>query len=603
MHSPLNIIFVCLIGLLTVPAGFCWAEGQAEPQVIYLNDMSHCEPQSAIKSADSAGNGEANQWRLIPYRTKEVTGTMLGAASYVNAPEVRLPIDVDGWYSVYLGIWNPHLTYDGKTVVKARLSNREVFQQFHPGASPDNQGATFIEEVHFGNADLSEESYIAFGKSNGMQPRSSFVAYVKLVPLTTKQVEKEIARRNDPQQKNLVATFDGSSIYHFSDCTEQSHLLEWVEKHKDASTKKILWAVTYGDKVGFPTSNPNLTYLGDEKLMSNSSLIPGNDYQRGHLQMEQFFRKSEEEGIVPQQKLAEHTHSLGMQFDLMFRIGFLGGLGLSELHKDNFVSKHPEVRQVTHDGRVLEKGSLAFPLMQQLILEQIEESCQLIDTDGINLCFVRGPHFLLWEEPVRKAFEEKYGESSDGIAENDPRIKQVRADIMTGFMQQVRNRLDELGEERGRPFTLSVWVWPHDRNVWLGRHPLDEGLDVQEWIKQDLLDSVLCQEGIDQNYIDLGKEHGCEFTLFTGYRDEKTMSPTSVLKAEAEGVGSFVYWDVDAVQNDPRTWRWLRMLGVSDRLKEFRDDNTLMKRNLFQLIELNGIRVDAGLADAVYSGG
>lgn len=588
-------------GLLAIFLGCCpcplllAAEGDA---AIFLTDMSRCEPAAALASEPEPG-----KWRLIPYATDERKGIMLGAGSFVEAPEVRLPVDVDGWFDVVLGIWNPQVMYDGQPIIKARLGSRPIFQQIHPGKSPGTQSATFLEEVSLCRADLSDETYIAFAKSNGLQPRSAYFAYVKLVPLSPAQVEAEKSRRQDESRKNLVATFDGSSVFHFSDVSTTDHLLEWVEKLRDSDTKKVLWAVTYGDRTGFPTKNPDLTYLGTDDLFLASPLTFGNGYQRGQRQMQQFFKQCAANGIVPQQLLAEHAHKLGMKFDLMYRIGILGGIGMMEAHKNNFVQQHPEVRQVTRDGRPLQKASLAFPQVQELILDQIDESCRLIDADGINLCFVRGPHFLLWEQPVRAAFEKKYGVSSQDVAEDDPRIDVVRAEIVSNFLKRVRTKLDKVGKTRGKELTLSVWVWPHDQGVWLGGRPLDEGLDVAEWIKLDLLDSVICQEGVDETYIKLGKQHGCEFVLFTGYRGEKAMSPTSLVDAYQKGATTFACWDIDAYQNGPETWQWLQRTGDRAALQKLKDQPELLKRPRFPLIEINGNRVDAGLADAVYSGG
>ncbi len=174
---------------------------------------------------------------------------------------------------------------------------------------------------------------------------------------------------------------------------------------------------------------------------------------------------------------------------------------------------------------------------------------------------------------------------------------------MTKFMQQVRAELDRLGAERGRPFTLSAWVWPHDQNVWLGKKPLDEGLDVETWIKLGLLDSVICQEGIDRSYMELGKKSGCEFVLFTGYRGEKSMSPSTLLDAHQRGVASFAYWDIDAVQNHPTTWLWLRQTGNMEAQRSFLTNPALLRRQLTPLLMINGIDVKVGLVDAVYSGG
>jgi hypothetical protein len=77
---------------------------------------------------------QTGKWRLIPYQTEDVSGTMLRVPSHIDVPEVRLPLRQNGWYSVHLGIWNPHLMYDGKSIIKARLSSVEYSSRFIPVA-------------------------------------------------------------------------------------------------------------------------------------------------------------------------------------------------------------------------------------------------------------------------------------------------------------------------------------------------------------------------------------------------------------------------------------------------------------------------------------
>lgn len=65
------------------------------------------------------------------------------------------------------------------------------------------------------------------------------------------------------------------------------------------------------------------------------------------------------QGILPQRIAADHAHAMGLRFDLMFRLGILGGICLSPGSEDHFVRRHPEFRQVLRDGTVLEKASHA----------------------------------------------------------------------------------------------------------------------------------------------------------------------------------------------------------------------------------------------------
>lgn len=70
---------------------FSLANEPASASVVYLSDMSVCEPAEMMSDQWQPG-----KWRLIPYQTTSTGGTMLAAASYLDVPEVRLPIAQKG---------------------------------------------------------------------------------------------------------------------------------------------------------------------------------------------------------------------------------------------------------------------------------------------------------------------------------------------------------------------------------------------------------------------------------------------------------------------------------------------------------------------------
>jgi len=140
-----------------------------------------------------------------------------------------------------------------------------------------------------------------------------------------------------------------------------------------------------------------------------------------------------------------------------------------------------------------------------------------------------------------------------------------------------------------------------EQSVQLGGTPMQEGLDIRAWIREGLLDSVICQEGADPECIRLGEEHGCEFVLFTGYRGEQAMSPESVTAAYGQGVGHFAYWDMDCAQVFPSAWNWPRRIGHRGEMADW--PKFAPKDRLIKLTRVGGVDVTRGLADAVYSGG
>ncbi len=557
--------------------------------------MSRCRPASALSK-----KMEPSKWRLIAYESETVSGTMIAAASFIDAPEVTLPLNASGWHTIRLGYWNPEFAYDGTPVLKVKLSGDAAFRQIHAGGSPDSQRATYLRDVHFRTADLTGRDLV-IAKPNGPMGRSAYLAYVKLIPLTPEQVKHVVADRRRTDTRNLVATIDGASYFHFSECRRPEHVLEQIELYRHSDVGKVLWAVNYGNWTNYPTEVAGAAFVGGHH--SRARLVTGsgaNAYIRGEKQNHESLKAFAAKGIIPQAVAAKHAHTMGLKFDIMFRLGILGG-GMLRLDGDNYVSRHPEFRQVLRDGTVIDKASYAFEPVQDFMLSIIREATSKIDADGINLCFVRGPHFLLYEQPIVDAFRAEHGDDARSVDPADPRLQKIRADLMTRFVQKARGVLDEIGREKNKRLELSVWVWPSKQNVWLGSTPLAEGLDVKRWIRDGLLDSVICQEGIDADYVQLGRDAGCRFVLYTGYRGDKAMSPKSVTSAYEAGVDAFAYWDIDAAQIFPRHWDWLRRIGHRKEMADWpsHDPGTPLVR----LKKVANVNVEKGLADAVYSGG
>ncbi len=388
--------------------------------------------------------------------------------------------------------------------------------------------------------------------------KSASLAYVKLVPLSNDEQAAAEADRAQDKTRNLVATINGQSYFHVAQFDRPEHILNQVALYRHSDVAKVQWAVCYGAATNFPSHTPGTRFLGNDRTALANGLFLDNDYLRGQYQMRTTLLSLAAAGQTPENIAAQAVHQMGLKFDLMFRLGITCGVAqMPFLSADGL----EECRQVTRDGTLVSKASYAYPRVQKLMLGLIREATQAFDADGINLCFVRGPHFLQCEQPVADALREKYRVDPATVAADDPRWGQVRASFMTEFLRQARPVLDEVGKQKKKRLTLSVWVWPQDQKTWLGATPLEEGLDVAGWIRAGLLDSVICQEGIDRQYLELGKQHHCPFILFTGYRGENAMSPRTVAAAYAAGVDRFAQWDTDLTQISTDQWNWLRRIG------------------------------------------
>ena len=98
-------------------------------------------------------------------------------------------------------------------------------------------------------------------------------------------------------------------------------------------------------------------------------------------------------------------------------------------------------------------------------LEFIRTYCRQYDYDGLELDYFRHPLFF------------KLGEAQQNL------------DTMTAFVRKVRRILREIGQERGRPYLLAIRV--PDTPAMARR----TGLDVEQWMKEGLLDLLIVGGG------------------------------------------------------------------------------------------------------------
>ena len=125
-------------------------------------------------------------------------------------------------------------------------------------------------------------------------------------------------------------------------------------------------------------------------------------------------------------------------------------------------------------SRVANLYATALDFTHQVVrdrkFEIIEEVCLRYDLDGVELDFIRHPVLF------KSLFE---GET----------ITPEQISLMTAFIRGVRGRMDEIGEERGRPLLLAVRT-PDDLELSLGI-----GLDLEAWMREGLVDMLILGGG------------------------------------------------------------------------------------------------------------
>ena len=591
MRRLMNLI-VCSATLASgMVAG---AQPNPKPPVI-LSDFSICTPSSALTTEP-----EWDRWQVIEYEAAGVSGKMIGAKSMIEPPHVTLPLGVTGWHKIYVGYWNPYFEYDGEMVLRLKLTGDPCFdrimeekpkvgeaEQVHPGK-------TSIIERFWRAEDLTDKG-LAIGKFKGAK---AYIAYVKLVPMSPEEVAEVKEKRDRKRDRRLVGSIDGTGFpkYYHSIPTEED-LREWVEVYRDSDVGKIVWAVSYGDWVNYPSKFGTLwteikTY---GKMRDNVYLHWIHPILRG----------LKAKGIVTQDVIARHLHSMGMKFDIMIR----PSIQRNPLESmQGFFEKHPELRIRHADGRPVEKLSFAYPEVRDFTLSIIREASERFDVDGVNICFVRLNLCMGWEKPVLDAFRAKgYNDKLHNVGKNDSRLRKIRSEFLLQFMRDARKVLDEVGKKKGKRLELSAWVWP-----WAGHRGYSPGFDVdyRTMMKEKLLDSVIIHQGsgVDEEDLAIARANGCKYIIAPDGGGPGVAK--ALIDGYAKGIDGAAEWDINypcfkGQAGYEKRWKYLKVAGSPEELKKVLASPPPPPEKKFVTIhKINGKSVSGtDLWQACYAGG
>ena len=173
-----------------------------------------------------------------------------------------------------------------------------------------------------------------------------------------------------------------------------------------------------------------------------------------------------------------------------------GSLRMSDLHAafrsrtleeldDVYKAQHPELLMAPMTDRQLptelteQRLWVSFdythPEVRQHRLDYIAKTAARHDFDGYELDFNRmGIHFPMGQG-------------------------RQKAHLMTGMMRKIRERLNAIGDERGRPYTLAVHVMDSLETN------LEIGLDVEAWAREGLVDVLLVGLGYMPDQLAIGQ--------------------------------------------------------------------------------------------------
>lgn len=219
----------------------------------------------------------------------------------------------------------------------------------------------------------------------------------------------------------------------------------------------------------------------------------------------------------------------------------------------DFYESHLEWRCIDYDGTPTMHLSYAVEEVQDHLIDVYREALQR-GADGAGFLFHRGMPMMLWEEPFCQRFIKEFDEDPRNLPEDDPRVFQLRATIVTEFIRKIRAMLDETSLQRGDAdhrlkLAVSTFSTAADNRKF--------GLDVERWIEDKLIDQIgiawfayytsgLKSKSGDTAYYSRITE-GTDVKIFPFYVGWKMDSADSLLQSVARdyenGADGIAVWD------------------------------------------------------------
>lgn len=275
--------------------------------------------------------------------------------------------------------------------------------------------------------------------------------------------------RNAP--KLVVVNDDGFSPFYSGRYRKAEDLRKQMLLFRDTQVAVMEWCITSGSRVNYPSKVSELIGAGVKEFG-----------RRGDQLATETLRRLADEGVDTLEVVAKACHEAGILCQATMRMnGDYPTLPEenSVMFNSGFWRAHPEFRVRNVKGVTGFVLSYAFPEVREFKLGVLREAVER-DIDGIHLDFLRHPPFFGYDEPLVKAFQAKHGQDPRALPADDSRWRQLRAEVMTCFLRDVRALLDAAGKRKGRYLRLSARVdWREYRAL---------GCDIETWLKEGLLD-------------------------------------------------------------------------------------------------------------------
>lgn len=544
-----------------------WLNGEPE----YMTDMGLCEP---VEAASHWALFE--KWRKLEYEAEELLGVMLLAGPEQNAPEIRYDLGVSGWYAISIGVYT---RMKSPIEFLVRLDDEETFTRLnYPGdeASREEElGELFLRIGDLTNRQLVVRQ-VAVKVGEGDGPGSHLcmnvgIAYIKLVRLSEDEVRVVHMDQQRSDTNRLFAHNDAHGFHFGFRVTTSEQVRREIEPFRDSDFSRLYWESGGGDNVYY---------------FSKIAPIPTNDNvtafpRQGDRMHAESWRAFRDKAIDPFRVALDYAHEIGLEFHASWRpAGFYAPPMDLENSRAPLYKFHPELRGMDRNGNVTPRISFTYPETRRFVISLLREMAGY-GVDGICLLYNRRPPLVEYEPPLIEGFRSEYGQDPREIDGNDQRWLSYRARTLTQFHREVRQAMDEVGEEMGltKRIEVSAVVMSNEEEN------IQNALDLKAWIDEGLVDVIMPHSSAPdldslvetwsdtrdaEWFVSLTRGTSCDLALNLMPRDSSAESYRRRAAALYDvGIEHFFFWD--CVQSSRITyasnWSALRRLGHRDEVR------------------------------------
>lgn len=410
-----------------------------------------------------SANNLKDKWRVIPYRTGGIEGTMLASLTDGMPEDVTFDPRLTGWYKIYVCV--PTMT---ELEIQLKLTGDEGFFKIYSQLG-EGLTCTQLEESFWRYARMDGKTITVSGKAISHVPgKPSCLAWLRFEEMTPEEVDTLMADRARQDTKRLYLTDDIHNRLYY----------DLPDAHPD-----------FWDGVVLPYEDSDAEWLSLEQIdLFISGSCPGNDpdscaFMRAG---DRLLQKQREDfdSLAVLGSLVKKGQAKGMQMSLSLRMGAWGiGFPFDQCYFDyDYYLENPQWRCVMREGTPAAAFSYAFPEVQQLMIGKLL-AMAATGCDAVTLIAHRGIPYVLYEEPVVKQFRELYGEDPRDLPLDDPRLNDLHCQIMTGFFRKLRQALDAAHPHRHVQVHLRSLASLYDSRY--------VGLDCDVLAKEGLVDAII----------------------------------------------------------------------------------------------------------------